>query len=201
MPQILALSREFPSRYGAPIVRAIDADIFDLSYFAECMACTFCDDACCARGCDAALADVERLHGAHAADLEARCGIARTAWFAEEVKRDADFSAGLYRSSQVAGGHCVLHVAGGRGCHVHALALEKGLDYHDLKPMLCWLFPLLVEAGTLSPQPSAVDASLVCAGPGATLYAQQRDELHYLFGAELVRELDALQAARREPAA
>ena len=40
---------------------------------------------------------------------------------------------------------------------------------------------------------------LVCKGQGLTFYEAVRDELHHLFGPELIAELDALDPARTRP--
>jgi Fe-S-cluster containining protein len=185
------LSRTYAARRGAPRVSSVDQRIFSLRFFARCMECSFCHDACCARGCDADLGEVERIEHAHAAGLAARVQGPPQAWFAPEVRRDADFLDGQYRSTRVQGRGCVF-LEPGRGCKIHTYALEQGLDYHELKPWLCWLFPLTVEADELCPQASLIDSSLVCSAEGVSLYRAQRAELLYMFGQELVRECDAL---------
>jgi Fe-S-cluster containining protein len=192
-PARRCLSRSYPSRRGDPHVSWVDARIFSLRFFARCMECTFCHDACCARGCDADLQEVRRIELDHGSALAPRVASPRGSWFAPELHEDADFQGGQYRSSRVLGRGCVF-LEPERGCKIHAYAIEQGLDYHDLKPWLCWLFPLTVEAGELCPQASAIDRSLVCSGQGATLYRAQRGELLHMFGPELVRECDALDA-------
>jgi hypothetical protein len=192
-PTRRTLSRSYPSRRGTPEVAAVDTRIFSLRYFARCMDCGFCHDACCARGCDADPGEVRRIAEEHGAGLAGRVPGPPGSWFAPELHRDPDFQGGHYRSSQVLGRGCVFLEAG-RGCKIHAYALERGLDYHELKPWLCWLFPLTVERGELRPQASVIDGSLVCSGQGVSLYRAQRNELLHLFGAELVRECDALDA-------
>lgn len=82
-----------------------------------------------------------------------------------------------------------------RGCQLHAFALEKGLDYHDLKPVLSTLFPLTFDDGVLHVMDEVEDRSLVCLGSGPTLYRGVRAELAYYFGAALVAELDEIEAA------
>ena len=90
----------------------------------------------------------------------------------------------------------------GRGCMLHKLALVKGLDYHDLKPMVSALFPLTFGEGTLTVADEVSDGTLVCLGAFAAVYRGGRGELLYYFGPDLVAELDALEAleATRRPA-
>jgi hypothetical protein len=71
----------------------------------------------------------------------------------------------------VVNGTCVFN---NRGCGIHSYCLDQGLDYHTLKPTLCWLFPLVIESGALCPQNNVLDRSLVCVDQGLTLYAGQR---------------------------
>jgi Fe-S-cluster containining protein len=185
------LSRSYASRRGTPAITAVDARIFSLRFFARCMDCTFCHDACCWRGCDADLDEVKRIEE-HGAGLAGSVPGAPGSWFLPEPKHDPDFRDGQYRESRVLGRGCVF-LEQDRGCKIHAYALERGLDYHELKPWLCWLFPLTVERGELRPQASVIDRSLVCSGSGVTLYRAQRAELLYMFGAALVGECDALE--------
>jgi Fe-S-cluster containining protein len=197
-PMRRRLSRSYPSRRGAPEIAAVDARIFALRFFARCMECTFCHDACCTRGCDADLDEVRRIEHEHGAALSLRVPGSPGSWFAPELHQDVDFQGGQYRSSRVAGRGCVF-LEPGRGCKIHTYALESGLDYHELKPWLCWLFPLTVERGELRPQASVVDQSLVCSNQGVSLYRAQRAELLHMFGADLVGECDGLDLPEVPP--
>ena len=118
----------------------------------------------------------------------------REKWFQDGIYADSDFAGGRCRSTQVAHGRCIFDNRGGRGCGIHSLCLEQGQDYHEIKPVLCWLFPLTVESTALCPQNVVLDKSLVCGSEGVTLYRSQRGELLWLFGQELVDELDAIEA-------
>ncbi|MFM2418706.1 MAG: hypothetical protein RL385_3429 [Pseudomonadota bacterium] len=193
-PEAHPLSKVYASRRGPPAVSAVDPRIFTLRYFARCMECTFCNDICCNRGCDAALDEVERIVGEHGAALQKRVAFAQDSWFETELKTDPDFKGGVYRSTRGDGRGCVFLNRAGRGCGIHGYALESGLDYHEIKPWLCWLFPLTVEQSVLSPQSPIVNKSLVCAGEGLTIYRAQREELFHLFEPALVAECDALEA-------
>ena len=188
---VLALSREHPSIYKAPVLHSVDTRIFALRYFTHCMACGFCGDQCCSYGVDIDAGNAERLL-AQGDDFKAFIGVPPEEWFTAEILEDAEFPSGRYRRTRVRGSHCVFHKPGGRGCLIHAWCLEKGLDYHTLKPMVSILFPVTFDYGVLGASGEAVDRSLVCAGEGPTLYEGVRDELAYYFGAGLVEELDAM---------
>ena len=60
--------------------------------------------------------------------------------------------------------------------------------------MVCLFFPLCHGEGELRPAVEFELNDLICQGPGETLYAASRDEVHYYFGAEMVAELDAIAA-------
>jgi hypothetical protein len=71
--------------------------------------------------------------------------------------------------------------------------MSKGMDYHDIKPLVCILFPLSFEEGLLSLAPELEDGSLVCSGSGESVYRAMRNELAYYFGNEFVEELDRME--------
>ena len=77
---------------------------------------------------------------------------------------------------------------------VHAFCLQNGMDYHELKPMVCCLFPVTFSEGLLTPSLDVDDLSLICLNQGVSLYTGAREELRYYFGDEPVAELDAVQA-------
>jgi hypothetical protein len=186
------LSRSYPCRGGGPVLTAVDLRIFALRYFQACMACGFCRDACCSEGVDVDLLNAARIR-ALPDDFKARVGAPEQDWFTAAVTQDAEFPGGAHVRTRVIGGACVFRNPKGRGCLIHAYALEKGLDYHDTKPLVSTLFPVTFEQGVLAAANELADQSLVCAGDGPTLYDGARDELLYYFGAELVAELDALR--------
>jgi Fe-S-cluster containining protein len=190
---LTALSRPYVGRYGSPTLRTVDDDIFRLSYFHDCMGCTFCHDSCCQYGTAVDLPKLERIM--QAADvLEPYIGVPREQWFHDEVRPFPDFPGGEFRRTRVVDGRCVFLNRAGRGCLIHKYSLEQGLDVHDLKPMVCMLFPLDFEEETLFPAVEVVDRSLICVGNGLTCYRSARNDVLYYFGAELVAELDALEA-------
>jgi hypothetical protein len=192
----LPLPHDFPSRYGVPVLRAVDTEIFRRQYFTHCLQCTFCNDWCCQFG-----VDVDRLHAdrilAHADALEAYTGISRRRWFTGERETDADAPGGETWRTSVTDGACVFLNRKGRGCLLHAFCLEQGIDHHDLKSIVDGLFPLTFEDGVLCAAVEAHENELVCLGTGPTLYRGIREEVRYYFGEEIVTVLDAMESEER----
>lgn len=192
---IVPLSRPFVSRDGAPVLERVDPRIFSRRYFGACMACGFCRDACCDHGVDVEEAKVARIL-ALAPLLEPVLGVPSDRWFEREATADEEFPGGASRRTAVVDGRCVFRSRGGRGCALHALALARGEDYHDTKPLVSTLFPLTFAHGTLCLSDELDDGAppFVCAGEGPSVYRVQRAELAYYFGGALVGELDELEA-------
>jgi hypothetical protein len=134
---------------------------------------------------------------AHAADLERYTGVARERWWTSEWVEDSEFPGGRQTRTRVEGGACVFRSRRGRGCMLHSFALERGFDYHEVKPMVSALFPVTFDGGLLHASSEIVDRSLQCEGDGPTLYQGVRSEIAWHFGPELVRELDALDEVER----
>ena len=192
----IALGRDYPSIFGAPIIRAVDTDIFALRYFTHCMSCSFCNDQCCNHGVDIDAANMERLRSLGPA-FEEFVNVPPAEWFAPGITEDGEFPSGRHGRTRVAGGKCVFAERRGRGCHIHAYCLANGLDYHLYKPMVSILFPLTFEHGVLVASTEATDGSLICSGEGPSLYQGARGELAHFFGEELVTALDALTSSAR----
>jgi hypothetical protein len=76
---------------------------------------------------------------------------------------------------------------------IHSYALERGIDYHELKPMVSALFPVTFDRGLLHSATEIEDRSLQCIDDGPTVYRGIREEIAWYFGAELVEELDRLE--------
>lgn len=174
-------------------LQQVDTDIFRLRYFGHCMQCTFCQDSCCQYGCDVNLAERDRILAAQGA-LAPYVAAPPGEWFKPEVFEDPEYETGRFVRSQVRGGACVFLSRDGRGCGIHRYALEKGLDYHGIKPMVCWLFPVTWDKGVLRPSYDITD-DLACRSMGPVIYDMARDEIRVVFGEALVRELDALRAS------
>ena len=181
-----------PPVVSCPAITQVDPAVFRLRYFAECMACTFCHDSCCQYGCDVTLPERDKILSL-APQLEPRIGVPASEWFDPEVEAYQESPDALYVRSQTRGGACVFLDREGRGCKLHAFCIDEKRDYHQLKPSVCWLFPVTVDMGLLHPSQD-VTTDLVCAGQGQTLYRACREELKAAYGASLVEELDALEA-------
>ncbi len=171
----------------------VDPAIFRRRYFGHCFGCSFCNDGCCDHGVDVSLAERDRIL-ARADELAPRVGVPRELWFTPAVSADVDFPGGAATRTAVVNGSCVFRLAGARGCALHAFALERGEDYHAIKPMVSSLFPVTFGGGALLCSDELVDGTLVCAGEGPTAYEMARAELRHYFGDALVGELDALAA-------
>lgn len=192
-PPLVALSRTYHSRYGAPRLHSVDRAIFQRRYFTHCLACTFCHDWCCNFGVDVDRYHVDRIL-AHADALEAYLGIPRDKWFTGEIEPDDDAPGGETWRTRVVEGACVFLNRQGRGCRLHAFCLEQGIEHRELKSIVDVLFPLTFEEGVLCPADEVLDDELVCLGSGPTLYQGVKVELRYCFGEELIAELDCLEA-------
>jgi hypothetical protein len=188
---VVRLAHDYTCVQGAPVIHSVDTEIFSLRYYTRCMECGFCNDHCCTYGVDVDLGNVMRI-AALGEDFSSRIAAPRTRWFTDDVVDDAEFPTGRYVRTQAADGHCVFKTQGGRGCAIHAYALEKGIDYHELKPLVSTLFPATFEYGVLVPSSEVVDGSLKCSGNGSTIYEGVRPELLHYFGGAFVAELDAL---------
>lgn len=179
------------------MVSEVDTAIFRHRYFGHCFGCSFCHDGCCDHGVDVSIVERDSIL-AHADELELRLGVPREQWFEAGITDDADFPGGASTRTAVLNGGCVFRMSGARGCALHAFALERGDDYHVIKPMVSCLFPLTFGEGALLCSDELMDESLVCAGEGPTAYEMARPELHHYFGDQLVAELDALAARLTE---
>jgi hypothetical protein len=214
MSQIKKLTRSYAARNGVPVLARVDTLVFERRYFTHCLDCTHCDDWCCSFGVDVDLENVERLKK-HADGIEAFTGIPRSEWLDGVHVPDGDYPGGGNQRTRAVDGGCVFldrgprssprRQWGGRGCMLHRYALEKGIDYHEVKPLMSSLFPLSFEGAepgdrdcTLRAAGEVEDDELVCSDEGPTLYRGARNELLYYFGEELVAELDAIEASLPE---
>lgn len=190
---ILPLPRPFPARGGAPVITAVQAGIFTRRYFTHCLACTFCHDWCCQFGVDVDLVHYARILE-HAAGLEQLVGVGRAEWFEPTPDLDPEMPGGGSFRTQVRDGACVFLNRRGRGCLIHVLAVERGLDYHDLKSIIDCLFPLTFGDGVLCAAEEVDDGDLVCLAQGPTLYRGLRSEIGYYFGDGCLAALDRIEA-------
>jgi hypothetical protein len=189
---VIALRREYASVFGKPVIRAVDPGIFRHRYFTHCMSCTFCGDACCSYGVDIDTENTKRI-AALGEDFAVRVSVPRERWFEQETWDDPEFPGGSHTRTQTVDGACVFLDRKQRGCKIHAYCLEKGIDYHLLKPLVSVLFPLTFEDGVLVASSEVEERELVCAGSGPSLYEGVRGELAYYFGDAFVAELDSIR--------
>jgi hypothetical protein len=194
VPRVIRrLSRAYACRWGAPEVDRVDTGIFRERYFMHCMQCSYCFDSCCAFGVDVDAPNVARLD-AQREEIEAFTGVPRERWFTDGWTDDPEFPGGRHTRTRVEGGACVFRNRKGRGCLIHSYALSRGVDYHELKPMVSVLFPVTFDGGLLHASSEIEDRSLQCYGEGPTVYRAVRGEIDWYFGPALVTELDALDA-------
>ncbi|MHB8628858.1 MAG: DUF3109 family protein [Aggregatilineales bacterium] len=194
---IRSFSRPYTSHDRIATVTQFDTAMFIQRYFMHCLDCQFCHDSCCSYGATIDIENVKRLE-ARAPELEAYLGVSRDRWFTDEYAPDSDYVGGQYTRTQVVatprGNRCVFLNRGKRGCGIHSFCLDNGLDYHDLKPMVCWFFPIMYDHGLLRPAHELQTGELICIDQGETLYRASRSEIAYYFGDELIAELDRIEA-------
>lgn len=195
---VIKLKNSYPSIHGLPVIHSVETDIFDLTYFMKCMECTFCKDQCCEWGADIDMQNVARVMK-YKDELEAFTGIKSERWFDESEKgTDYEYPGHDYMRTTFdeEKDYCIFLNTQSRGCMLHSFALNKGMDYHEIKPFFCSLFPVTYMDGVLM-TPEEIDEGLTaCLGQGPTLYQGSRDELLHYFGPGLVAEMDEIQASR-----
>jgi hypothetical protein len=191
---IRALSRSYACRWGVPVIDRVDTAIFVRTYFVRCMQCNYCHDSCCAYGADVDAENVARIE-ARADDIARFAGIPAAHFWTGDWTRDAEAPGGKTTRTAVADGACVFRSRRGRGCALHSYAVDRGIDYHLLKPMVSSLFPITWDHGLLHPSTEIRDGTLQCIDDGPSLYTGVRGEIDWYFGGRLVAELDAIQGA------
>jgi len=140
------------------------------------------------------MVNVDRLMN-YKTELEEFTGIKNEKWFDDSVKKwDHEYPGGDYtRTSYIKEkDYCVFHDSKNRGCMLHSFALHKGIDFHELKPFFCSIFPVTYFEGVLC-IPEEIDEKLTaCLGDGPTLYTGARDAIRYYFGEEIIVELNEI---------
>lgn len=187
-----------------PRFRAADRAVFERRVVADCMAhaCRMRAedrellDACCQYGADVDVGERDRILQ-HAAQIRGilRAEARHTPWFTAEEQEDPDFPSGRHvRSRQFRGG-CVFLAHDQRGCAIHRASIEGGWDFHGIKPHVCRLFPLSYEESAIVVSDDYRDYSCAYDPAAPTLYQNGRDTLAAIFGDDLVRAMDAAEAA------
>lgn len=190
------LQRAYASRKGAPLITHVDASIFVRTWRAGCAQDGFCRESCCSHGADVGVKELRRLLS-YADALEQLTGVRRVEWFDPEVALDAEFVGGARTRIQAVHGQCSFLDRTSGGCWIHKFCSEHSIDVHELKPMVCCLFPVTFGAGLLVPSDEAEESSLTCFHSGSSLYRGIRSDLLYYFGCAFVSELDGLERARQ----
>jgi Fe-S-cluster containining protein len=193
-------------------IQQVDRDIFRLTFAPDCMEhrCRCVsedgrqrDDACCQHGADVSIPEKEailRRAPQIASVLRSEHRDLRR-WFDErEPETDPERTGGVVIRTATAdpdddsSGCVFLQHTGDRGCGLHRAALLHGVDPAEIKPMVCRLYPLSWSRGRLSLSPDFARYS--CANDeGPTVYRVVRGPIGELFGADLVAQLDALEAS------
>lgn len=192
---IIKLNKSYKSIYGTPIIHSVDTDIFDITYYMKCMECNFCHDQCCEWGADIDLLNVDRIMKFRE-ELESFTRISSKKWFDRKTHGwDYEYPGGDYirTTFDEEKNSCIFLNKQTRGCMLHSFAFKRGIDYHELKPFFCSMFPVTYNDGVLV-TPEEIDEGLTaCLGDGFSLYRGAREEIRYYFGDELVSELDEIE--------
>ena len=171
-------------------IKEVDEGLFVKRSLANCLDCSFCDDACCSYGCSMDLLEMERI--LHYADqLEGKLGIPPSQWFEDAIVTDADYPSGKVKKTRVHNGKCVFYRYQPRGCSLQRFGLEKGIDIHLLKPMVCCLFPITWEKQRLLV--SDFLGELPCRDKGVSVFEAHKGELKIYLGNDFVTDLERRQ--------
>jgi len=170
-------------------ITEVDKYVFIRKYFANCLDCHFCSDACCSHGCQVDCAEMYTIL-AYEKKLEPMVGIPSCRWFNAELERNSDSPSGECTRTKVYANKCVFYNHKSRGCTLHIFAAKEGIDHHLLKPMVCSLFPVSWENGRL--YVSTYLDELPCVDHGISVFEAQKGELRYYFGDGFVRSLEVL---------
>lgn len=186
--------------------RRADRDLFVRRIVADCMThrCRMQQedrehlDACCQHGADVDTGERDRIL-VHAAQIRAilRPEARHMPWFTHEEEEDLDFPSGRFVRTRTFRGGCVFLAHDQRGCAIHRASLEGGWDFDGIKPHVCRLFPLSYDDESILISDDYVDYSCAYDAGAPTLYRHSRDTLRAIFGADLVRALDAAEALVR----
>ena len=187
---IISLSKEYV--FGNVAISFVHRDIFLKQYFARCLECNFCHDWCCSFGADIDIQNVEKIQQ-HREEILPFVRPPEAEWFEAEYAYYEEYAGSQYTRINTQGPRCMFISKDQRGCGLHRYAISKQMDYHEIKPLVCILFPLSFGEGILSLAAELEDNSLVCSGSGVSAYQSMRNELQYYFGHEFVEELDGIE--------
>jgi hypothetical protein len=196
------------------LVRRVDRSVFVRSFVPDCMEhqCKCSDendrprnDACCQHGADVYPIDKAAIlrRATEVASVLPPHRQDPAAWFDDrEAVFDPDPPSGLVIRTATqdledeSSGCVFLQHDGPRGCGLHRAAVKHGFSPADIKPFVCRLYPLSLNAGELSLS-SDFDRYSCAEGPGPSVYQLMRSTLQEMFDVALVNELDRLERRSR----
>ena len=187
---ILPLRKEYIADPMA--ISFVHRDIFLKQYFAHCLQCNFCQDWCCSFGADIDIGNVEKIQE-QKEEILPFVRPPEGEWFEADYTYYEEYAGSQYTRINPQGPRCAFISKDQRGCGLHRYALSKQMDYHEIKPLVCILFPLSFGEGILSTAPELDDNSLVCSGSGYSAYQAMRSELEFYFGHGFLEELDSIE--------
>ena len=187
-----------------PRFRSAQRDIFLVKVVADCMThqCRLLKendalklDACCQYGVDVDIGERDQIL-AHAGDVRTvlDAEVADQPWFHTEEQVDPDFPSGRFVRTRTHGGGCLFLSHDGRGCAIHRASIERGWDFHGVKPHVCRLFPLSYDEQSIVLSDDYRDYSCALDAAAPSVYRVGRPTLAAIFGDELVTALDAAEA-------
>ena len=204
-----------PLIVGHPHVRTVDRSVFVRTFAADCMAhaCRCRDeddraraDACCQHGSDVYPIDRAAIMR-RAREIASVLRPERrdpTTWFDEsEPVYDPDPPAGVVVRTSTSdpadesSGCIFLEHDGPRGCGLHRAAVVHGFDPAEVKPFVCRLYPLYLDAGQLALASDFERYSCADDSDGPSVYRLMRDTLGEMFGADAVTALDRVERQLR----
>jgi len=180
---------------GQVKICGVEEEIFNACCVSDCLNYDNCRDICCSHGCDVSRSETTRILE-HKEELEKLLKVPSERWFKKHWIKDADFPSGEFGRSRVHRGKCVFYAHELRGCMLHRFAVKEGFDPHLIKPMVCFMFPATWENGNLLV--AGFLSELPCNAQGITVFASQKREIGYYFGGDIVKEMERLEAKRKQ---
>ncbi|MDQ2691566.1 MAG: DUF3109 family protein [Chloroflexota bacterium] len=190
-PDLIPLGQEYLHENLA--ISFVHRDIFLKNYFARCLECSFCHDWCCSFGADIDIQNVEKIQQQRD-EIMPFIRPWEVEWFERDYSYYEEYAGNQFTRINPQGPRCVFISKDQRGCGLHRYAFSRQMDYHEIKPLVCILFPLSFSEGVLCLAQELDDDSLVCAGAGSSAYRSLRNELEYYFGRDCVEEMDAIES-------
>jgi Fe-S-cluster containining protein len=186
-----------------PRFRLVEIGIFTKRIVGDCLSYTCRErepsriklDVCCQYGADVCVGERDQIL-AHKDQLVQLLTpeAAAAPWFTPEVEDDADFPSGQRTRTATLGDGCVFLHHDKRGCAIHRAAMEGGWSLDGVKPAICRLFPMTWDNDSIGLTDDYTDYQCAFEPNAPTIYQNGRAVLSDLFGADLVRALDAIEA-------